>query len=1098
MGTKLIKACISDELPKSQLILELVNKANARYDIDFDFLGVLTDFRKVVTAEVSQINRLFPEYTPHDENYHLKHLFAIADLILGPQSYEKMNASELLVLALALYGHDWGMAVSDQEKEIIIDDNCKINNDNFYILPNEHEQFCFYASQNSLSNSGDEKNLDLWRGYVRTTHAFRSAQRIRGYFRKIDSGIGEAVSRVCEGHWLNFEEISDPRSFPTEFSVLREVINLRALTVYVRLVDLFDLAEDRTPYALWKFVAPRNRYSKMEWAKHRCLQPITCPGFLDGRVIRIDGSTDNHEVYAALEDLRGLCEEQFRGCKETLALMRDNRHSLDIDHIEWHITTRGFRPISVKFDFDRYNMIKILTEEIYQSDPYVFLRELLQNSIDAIRMRREILQRNGINSSSIGIIKADVTTQSDATTVITWSDDGVGMDEYTVKNYLAIAGKSYYSSPDFTKEKYKFDPISKFGVGILSCFMVADCIEIETIKEPYTESNDSGLVIKIPSVFGQFRIEAVSRIGRKIGTTITVFMSKHKIQHTNKDITNDFEVTGYLKSIAGFVEFPIVINEKGETTIITHPTATRESLGFFQQNTDSICKSVNQSIDWEEYFLPQDLKNAREELTEITLDITSDLGLNGYEGTFAYLVPKDEQTEIINNVGDRYITKLGQPENLLKSIRLKRNVRQFLSDNEFNEEVGFTKSNKHKKYYRVYRDGILVPQASTPEYFSTEFIDKLPWKLTTNISKVNAPRIDIARSQLLDQRHSWDLKIREAYIQHIGNMWNRRLIEANLPDRLYLIGRILAYHHIASIDLFRIFSIDKLPIPLLNNGQVQLVEFGEIKNKEIRLCSDEFNYDLYELLEKSVEMQKYDGILSRWSGPSCVIQSEHNEGPESILSYIEFINDLIRWFYVHDRLEFCSSPWKNPLLAMRILVPRPEVNGKNEQLKILTKVISEPENMSCEEWRYFQHNVDELSYHIPICTKFGKPYENCFSIAWEFINVNNGTALNYLRAISTITLMKLERKLNFVNYGQILDILQRFPFNSRVFNSKNEHTHIIEVLEELQGVLKSLNILPQMVSIVPTKDEFVPKVEDRVLDAYYKNQEWEYFGTVIE
>lgn len=1096
MGTKLIKAYISNELPKSQLLLELVNKANGRYDIDFDFLGVLTDFRKVVTAEASQINRLFPEYTPHDENYHLKHLFSIADLILGPQSYEKMNASELLVLALALYGHDWGMAVSDQEKEIIIDDNCEINNDDFNILPNEHEMFCFYASKNCISNSDDEKNLDLWRGYVRETHAFRSGQRIRGYFKKIDSGIGEAVSRVCEGHWLDFKEISDPRSYPTEYSVLREVINLRALTVYIRLVDFLDLAGDRTPYALWKFVAPRNRYSKMEWAKHRCLQPITCPGFFDGRVIRIDGSTDDHEVYAALEDLRGLCEEQFRGCKEVLALMRDNRHSLDIDHIEWHITTRGFRPISVKFDFDRYNMIKILTEEIYQNDPYVFLRELLQNSIDAIRMRKEILQRNGINSSSIGIINVDVTTQSDATTIITWSDDGVGMDEYIVKNYLAIAGKSYYSSSDFIKEKYEFDPISKFGVGILSCFMVADCIEIETNKEPYAGSNDSGLVIKIPSVFGQFRIEAVSRIGRRIGTTITVFMSKNQNQH--KDIMKNFDVTGYLRSIAGFVEFPIVISEKEKTTIITHPNMiTRDNFGFFQQDTDSNCVFVDQSIDWEEYFLPQDIKNAREGLSEITLDINSDLGLKGYEGTFAYIVPKDEQTELINNTGDKYITKLGQSESWLKPIRLNRNVRKFLLDKEFNEELGFTKSNKHKKYYRVYRDGILVPQASPPEYFSTEFMDKLPWKLTTNIAKVNAPRIDIARAQLLDQKYSWDLKIREAYIQYLRKLWNKRLIEAKLPERVYLIGRLLAYHQISKVDLLQIFSIDKLPIPFLNNGQVQLVEFGEIKNEEIRLCSDEFNYDLYELLAKSIEMQKYDGILSRWSGPTCVIQSEHDEGPESILSYMDLITSLVRWFYMHDRLEFCSSPWKNPFLTIQIHAPRAEVNREYERLEILKKVISEPENMSREEWNYLQGEVDEFSNYIPICTKFGTPYENHFSIAWKFINVNNSTALNYLQAISTITIMKLEGKLNLVDYGQILDIVRRFPFYSR-FDNKDEHERIIEVLEKLQSIFKSLNVLPQMVSIVPTKDKFVPEVEDRVLDAYYKDQEWDYFGTVIE
>ena len=27
---------------------------------------------------------------------------------------------------------------------------------------------------------------------------------------------------------------------------------------------------------------------------------------------------------------------------------------------------------------------------------------------------------------------------------VTWSDDGLGMDAYIVRNYLAVAGKSYY------------------------------------------------------------------------------------------------------------------------------------------------------------------------------------------------------------------------------------------------------------------------------------------------------------------------------------------------------------------------------------------------------------------------------------------------------------------------------------------------------------------------------------------------------------------------------------------------------------------------------------------------------------------------------
>ena len=117
--------------------------------------------------------------------------------------------------------------------------------------------------------------------------------------------------------------------------MLRETVNLRAITVYLRLIDLLDLGEDRTPYVIWKFVAPRDPCSKMEWAKHRALQPVTCPQYLNGRSILVNGSTDDYEVYVALEDLRIRCEGELRRCTDLLARMNDPRHELDLYRIDW-------------------------------------------------------------------------------------------------------------------------------------------------------------------------------------------------------------------------------------------------------------------------------------------------------------------------------------------------------------------------------------------------------------------------------------------------------------------------------------------------------------------------------------------------------------------------------------------------------------------------------------------------------------------------------------------------------------------------------------------------------------------------------------------
>jgi molecular chaperone HtpG len=60
------------------------------------------------------------------------------------------------------------------------------------------------------------------------------------------------------------------------------------------------------------------------------------------------------------------------------------------------------------------------------------------------------------------------------------------MNQHVIENYYSKIGSSYYKSKDFEDLKVqtglKFKPISRFGIGILSCFMVSDTIEVETRK----------------------------------------------------------------------------------------------------------------------------------------------------------------------------------------------------------------------------------------------------------------------------------------------------------------------------------------------------------------------------------------------------------------------------------------------------------------------------------------------------------------------------------------------------------------------------------------------------------------------------------------
>jgi hypothetical protein len=197
-------------LPDCDLIKVLAEKVEQRHDIEFNFFGRLDDFRQRVGDETRQINELFPEYTPHDEQYHLRRLFNVADTIIGKERLEAMNSTELFILAIGLYGHDWGMAVSEQEKQYILTNELPKEEkaEDLWILPDERLRLSQFAHKQRLpidsNGSIKEIPIEMWREYIRETHADRSGERVRRFFEPIDGGIADAASRVCAGHWVNF------------------------------------------------------------------------------------------------------------------------------------------------------------------------------------------------------------------------------------------------------------------------------------------------------------------------------------------------------------------------------------------------------------------------------------------------------------------------------------------------------------------------------------------------------------------------------------------------------------------------------------------------------------------------------------------------------------------------------------------------------------------------------------------------------------------------------------------------------------------------------------------------------------------------------
>ncbi len=121
-----------------------------------------------------------------------------------------------------------------------------------------------------------------------------------------------------------------------------------------------------------------------------------------------------------------------------------------------------------RFKVNLGGMIDILSEHLYSS-PAVYIRELLQNGMDAIQARKML-----DSSYDSGSIYIDIKEKES----ILFSDSGTGLTEAEIHQFLAIIGES--SKRDLENGVLSEEFIGRFGIGILSCFMVSDEIILKT------------------------------------------------------------------------------------------------------------------------------------------------------------------------------------------------------------------------------------------------------------------------------------------------------------------------------------------------------------------------------------------------------------------------------------------------------------------------------------------------------------------------------------------------------------------------------------------------------------------------------------------
>ncbi len=124
-----------------------------------------------------------------------------------------------------------------------------------------------------------------------------------------------------------------------------------------------------------------------------------------------------------------------------------------------------------RFQVDLSGMVDLLSRHLY-SGPQVYLRELIQNAVDAVTARRE----QQADAPAQIRITAGVDDAGRETLEVV--DTGVGLTGPQAAELLATIGRSSKRDADFGVGRAEF--IGQFGIGMLAAFMVADRIEVRS------------------------------------------------------------------------------------------------------------------------------------------------------------------------------------------------------------------------------------------------------------------------------------------------------------------------------------------------------------------------------------------------------------------------------------------------------------------------------------------------------------------------------------------------------------------------------------------------------------------------------------------
>jgi len=279
----------------------------------------------------------------------------------------------------------------------------------------------------------------------------------------------DIIGDIIKGHGVNSLHV-----VAKEVVLGSQIVEVRKLAACLSLADIAHADSSRAPEIVFRYL-DLDEDSSLHWKQHMQISGIT----RKGDILLMSALTFSEEGDRAVEEYRRGIEDQLSIIKPYFDTVLQQIRNVELS------TKRLESPLdqTLRFQTNTSGVLKVLIEGVYDRED-VFVRELVQNSLDACLLRRLKLERRNVAYEPK--ILLTFLLEGKRVRAFRIDDNGVGMDLNDLRDTVLWIGSSIATKADVAELVHQAasrNLIATFGIGLLSCFKASNQIKVRTAKE---------------------------------------------------------------------------------------------------------------------------------------------------------------------------------------------------------------------------------------------------------------------------------------------------------------------------------------------------------------------------------------------------------------------------------------------------------------------------------------------------------------------------------------------------------------------------------------------------------------------------------------